>query len=243
MFDKLFERPPRSRTPKGMRIYAIGDIHGCASLLDQLLARIAAEEAADNVTAQLVFLGDYIDRGPDTRGVIERLLAVKADRPATVFLKGNHEDVFLAFLEDPAANADWLEWGGEELLASYGVRTTGAPQDIVRRLNENMPASHLEFLRSLELTRVIGDYLFVHAGIRPGVALDQQETRDLLWIRGEFHRAPEGLRPDKVVVHGHQPVKKAIDAGWRIGVDTGACFTGKLTAVALDGAARRFIST
>lgn len=243
MFGNPFEKRPLSRAPDGMRIYAVGDIHGCAGLLDDLMAQIRAEEKADKVNAQLVFLGDYIDRGPDTSGVIDRLLALKRERPGTVFLKGNHEDVFLSFLADPGANADWIEWGGGELLASYGVPSSGLLEDIVRRLSETMPADHLAFLRSLELTRVIGDYLFVHAVVRPGVPLDQQQERDLLWIRGEFHRAPEELRPEKVVVHGHQPVKKAVDARWRIGVDTGACFTGRLTAVALEGATRRFIST
>lgn len=240
MFGNIFKGPaPASSAPEGMRLYAVGDIHGCADLLDALMDKIAAEESAA-LRTQLVFLGDYLDRGPDSRGVIDRLLAVRQKRPDTVFLKGNHEDAFLDFLLDPGANADWIEWGGETTLQSYGVR---AADKVISRLNETMPDEHRRFLEALPLTAVFGDYLFVHAGVRPGVPLDQQQERDLLWIRGEFHRAPKEKRPDKIVVHGHEPERKPVDAGWRIGVDTGACFTGRLTAVVLEGTSRRFLST
>ena len=242
MFGKLFgPAPPVARAPEGVRIYAVGDIHGCADLLDRLMDLIAMEETP--LRKQLIFLGDYGDRGPDSRGVLDRLLEIGGAAPETVFLKGNHEAALLGFLDDPAANADWIDWGGAELLASYGTPPTGPLEDMALALREAIPAEHLDFLKSLELHRVMGDYLFVHAGLRPGVPLADQTERDLIWIRGEFHRAPAELRPKETVVHGHQPLKKPLDAGWRIDVDTGACFTGKLTAAVLEGATRRFLST
>lgn len=242
MFGNIFRsgKSP-SRVPDGVRIYAVGDIHGCAHLLDQLMVQIASEEK-DGAEARIVFLGDYIDRGPDSRGVIDRLLAIRRERPQTVFLKGNHEGVFLDYLDAPG-DLNWVKWGGEETAESYDVDPSASPDEIVRQLRESVPTTHIEFLRGLDLTYLCGDYLFVHAGLRPGVPLAEQVEQDLLWIRGEFHRAPKELRPEKIVVHGHQPLRKALDAGWRIDIDTGACFTGKLTAVVLEGAARRFIST
>ncbi len=243
MLKNLFGGQKKTaRAPDGVRIYAVGDVHGCAGHLDRLMATIAKDE--DGKPAQIVFLGDYLDRGPDSRAVVERLLAIRAERPGAVFLKGNHEDVFLAFLNDPVGNADWLEWGGAETLESYGVeRPLGRdPADLAVDLSARVPASHMEFLKGLELWRAFGDYLFVHAGLRPGVALEAQSEQDLLWIRGDFHHAAPDKRPDKVVVHGHQPLRKPLDAGWRIDVDTGACFGGRLTAVVLEGDSRRFIS-
>lgn len=233
-----------AKTPGGARICAIGDVHGCAGKLDALLERIAEDDARAGSAAQLVFLGDYVDRGADSRRVLERLIALSQTRADTVFLKGNHEDVLLAFLADPAGSAQWLHWGGVETLESYDVAAeAGAdPAAIAARARAAIPAAHLDFLRRLALYRVIGDYLFVHAGLRPGKPIEEQAEKDLLWIRGEFHRAPPSRRPAQVVVHGHQPVHKPLDAGWRIDVDTGACFGGELTAVMLAGEERRFIS-
>lgn len=234
----------KAKTPDGARICAIGDIHGCADKLDALIARIDADDAKSGARARLVFLGDYVDRGQDSRGVVDRLIALARERGDAVFLKGNHEDVFLAFLADPAANEDWLGWGGVETLESYGVaaRSEFDAAEIAASARARVPAAHLEFLRRLELYKVIGDYLFVHAGVRPGRPLEQQEESDLLWIRGEFHRAAPAERPAQVVVHGHQPLRKPLDAGWRIDVDTGACFGGELTGVLLEGESRRFIT-
>lgn len=246
MLKNLFgEKAAPSRAPEGMRLYAVGDVHGCADLLDRLMETIAAEDRAASTPSQIIFLGDYVDRGPDSRGVIDRLLRLHKERPETVFLKGNHEAVFLDFLTNAIEAADWLDWGGVETLQSYGVgdAATRDPDDLAEELRQKIPTEHIVFLQSLQLWRSFGDYLFVHAGFKPGKAIDAQDERDMLWIRSEFHNAPANLRPDKVVVHGHQPIKKALDAGWRIDVDTGACFTGHLTAVVLDGAARRFIST
>jgi serine/threonine protein phosphatase 1 len=246
MLKNLFgEKAPLARAPEGKRLYAIGDVHGCADLLDRLMDQIGSEERSAKKPSQLIFLGDYVDRGPDSRGVIDRLLKIRLERPETVFLKGNHEAVFLEFLDDAMEAADWLDWGGVETVQSYGVGdvATRDPVELAEELRARIPTEHLAFLKSLELWRVFGDYAFVHAGFKPGKAIGAQDERDMLWIRGEFHQAPPETRPDKVVVHGHQPIRKALDAGWRIDVDTGACFTGKLTAVVLDGAERRFIST
>jgi serine/threonine protein phosphatase 1 len=245
MLKNLFGNPQKlARAPVGERIYAIGDIHGCAALLDALLAKIDAEDAGP-LEKRLVFLGDYIDRGPDSRGVVARLVEIAARDPSAVFIKGNHEAVFLDFLNDPEQNAGWLDWGGIEMAMSYGVP---APErldseelaDVIRR---NMPPAHLALLQALPLSVELGDYYFVHAGVKPGVLLEQQSEDDQLWIRGEFHDAPPEQRPNKVIVHGHHPIKKALDAGWRVAVDTGAVFTGRLTAVVLEGENRRFIST
>ena len=193
----------------------------------------------------VIFLGDYVDRGPDSKGVLDRLIAFGKEWPKTVFLKGNHESIMLEFLDDPGEMLYWLDWGGEETLESCGLTDIiGRPgEDLEAELAQNLPSDHVKFLHSLPLTHVEGDYLFVHAGLRPGVPLEEQNEDDLLWIRRRFHKALVDERPEYTVVHGHQPVKKPEDAGWRIAVDTGACWSGKLTAVVLEGTERRFIST
>lgn len=230
--------------PDGKRIYAIGDIHGAAEILDTLLAKIE-KDAKGLENAQLIFLGDYVDRGPDSKGVIERLVTFKNDHESAIFLKGNHEAAMLDFLESPEEIIEWLEWGGDETLRSYGVAAPLAKSgaDLAADLAKAMPTPHLDFLKNLALTHREGDYFFVHAGIRPGIPLDDQEEDDLLWIRGRFHDAYEDERPDETIVHGHQPRKKPLDAGWRINVDTGACWSGMLSAVVLEGNKRRFLST
>lgn len=243
MIGKLFGgAKPSAAVPAGERLYAVGDIHGCAALLDSLLSRIESDGAGD---FRLIFLGDYVDRGPDSKTVIDRLIRVKQDRPGTVFLKGNHEQAMLDFLAAPDLNEEWLHWGGDRTLESYGLANiwTKHPDDLAREFAARLPQSHRNFLSSLELWRVFGDYAFVHAGFRPGVAIEAQSEQDCLWIRGDFHNADIDKRPDKVVVHGHHPVKKPLDAGWRIDIDTGAVWSDALTAVVLEGTTRRFIST
>lgn len=243
MLGKLFQKKDSAEAPAGKRIYAIGDIHGCADLLDDLLD-IIAEDAADT-ERQLVFLGDYVDRGPDSSGVVDRLIALKRDTPSTIFLKGNHEALMLDYLSAPNQTEQWLDWGGEETLQSYGISPVSgrSNEGLAATLKAKLPQDHFSFLRSLALMHLEGDYLFVHAGLRPGVALNDQQEEDMLWIRKKFHKASAGERPDQVVVHGHHPVEKPLDAGWRIDVDTGACWSGRLTAVALEGTTRRFLST
>jgi serine/threonine protein phosphatase 1 len=244
MLGRIFGRKqPHAAVPEGQRLYAIGDIHGCAGLLDALFAMIGLD--SQGVDRRLVFLGDYVDRGPDSRGVIERLLKVKADEPQTIFLKGNHEQAMLDFLQAPDLGEEWLHWGGDKTLESYGVADIWRkhPDALARELEDRMPQPHRAFLRSLDLWRIIGDYAFVHAGFRPGVALEDQRAEDCLWIRGEFHNADADKRPRETVVHGHHPVKWPTDAGWRINVDTGAVWSDALTAAVLEGTTRRFLST
>lgn len=244
MLGRLFgQKLQAAALPEGERVYAIGDIHGCDMLLDALLSRIETDRAG--APARLVFLGDYVDRGAGSKAVIERLVAVKRDNPNVVFLKGNHEQAMLDFLERPDHNEEWLHWGGDKTLESYGVANIWSthPQDLAAALSAALPPSHLDFLKTLELWATIGDYAFVHAGFKPGVPMDEQVEADCLWIRSEFHNADADKRPDRTVVHGHHPVKKPVDAGWRIDVDTGAVWSDALTAVVLEGTTRRFIST
>lgn len=243
MLNKLFSSKPPASTPPGARLFAIGDIHGRLDLLDALLARLD-DEGAREPGGQLIFLGDYIDRGPAIKEVVERLVAVRTERPASMFLLGNHEQVLAEFIASPERRADWLDWGGEETAASYGVPRPEqkTPRALADALSQLMPPSHRAFLAQLAPSATLGDYFFAHAGVRPGVPLDLQSIDDLLWIRDAFHNARPDQRPDKVVVHGHHPVRKPLDLGWRIAVDTGAVYGGKLTAVALDGVTRKFIS-
>jgi len=245
MIGKFFQpKTASAAAPEGERLYAVGDIHGCAGLLGDLMEKIDLEDAGA-AKKRLIFLGDYVDRGENSKGVIDRLLSIRAQHPDAIFLKGNHEQAILDFLDAPDSNEDWLHWGGDKTLESYGVAEiwSKTPARLAAELNERVAPSHLDFLSSLELWRVLGDYVFVHAGFRPGVALAEQTEEDCLWIRATFHNAaPEG-RPKEVVVHGHHPVKKPQDHGWRIAVDTGAVWSDALTAVVLEGTTRRFIST
>lgn len=251
----LFNSQKASATvPDGTRVYAIGDIHGRADLLQSLLDAIRADlEGAGTIRdLRLIFLGDYIDRGAQSRAVIDRLVTLKTAPqgvsgdpvPSVHFLLGNHEASMIDFLLEPDAHDAWLDWGGVETLQSYGVTATtlAGPTAVAEAMAGALPEAHLHFLRDLELTHTVGDYFFAHAGILPGTPLAEQKTDDLLWIRDRFHNADKTERPDKVIVHGHHPVKKPEDHGWRIAVDTGAVWTGCLTAVVLEGATRRFMS-
>lgn len=222
---------------------AIGDVHGCNDLLIRLLAKI--DERYEGRSYKLVFLGDYVDRGPDSRGVLDTLLRVRRDRPDSVFLKGNHEQAMLDFLGSPHEAEAWLSWGGEETLASYGIPIQ-LPVDVVgiqESLAGALPDSHFEFLMSLTLRHDVGNYLFVHAGLNPDKSVEEQHENDLLWIRDDFFNRGKGQFGDKVVVHGHTPIKSPTDHAWRINVDTGAVWSSKLSAVAIEGDKRTFITT
>jgi len=227
---------------EGELVYAIGDIHGRYDLLKALLAKIAADVAkrAAGRRPILIFLGDYVDRGPDSAKVVEALLWLQRRGDLDVrLLKGNHEAAMLDFLEDPAAAAAWLQFGGVETLASYGVLSPEAEDgaaglDRARdELLERMPASHLKLLQGLELMLQVGDCAFVHAGVRPRTALAAHDAQDLLWIRKPFLEAPGPF--EKVIVHGHTWISDRPQVfDHRIGVDTGAFATGALTAVRLE---------
>lgn len=237
------EQAPQPIVPPGRRIYAIGDIHGRLDLLDLLLERIAGDDERGD--AELIFLGDLVDRGDDSRGVVDRLLALRDTRSAR-FLMGNHEEVFLRALEGDLKALRFLtRIGGRETLLSYGISEEQYRaldyDDLLVLAQKLVPATHRAFLASFERWIEIGDYLFVHAGLRPGVALADQQQSDLCWIRGEFldHRESFG----KIVVHGHSITDEVDERPNRIGIDTGAFASGRLTALGLEGAMRWYLST
>lgn len=221
-----------AQLPPGQRVYAVGDVHGCIDQLTALHQAIAEDLAARPVAdALLVHLGDYVDRGPDSAAVVT-LLAAGPPVPGlpTINLMGNHEFMMLDALvsgEEPSAEL-WLSNGGADTLYSWGVPRTTKQVDWASRI----PVPHLLFLRDLALMHQQGPYLFVHAGIRPGVRLRQQARQDLLWIREPFlsSKADLGL----VVVHGHTPTKEPVVRANRIGIDTGAVMGGMLTCAVLE---------
>jgi serine/threonine protein phosphatase 1 len=235
-----------SRLPDGQRVYAIGDVHGCDAQFATLLERIATDDAA-RAPAQttVILLGDLVDRGPDSAGVIARAAAM-ADGPFAVrYIAGNHEEMLLgAYDGDPDALRGFCRNGGRETLLSYGLSPTDYERldyaEVAAAMQTIVPPAHVAFLRGMEDMLRIGDYAFVHAGIRPGVALDAQSSRDLRWIRRTFLEH-EG-RHEKVVVHGHTIEPEPVNRRWRIGVDTGAYTGGPLTALVLDGEERAFLS-
>lgn len=250
LFSKLFaqRKPAAPPTTAGRLIYAVGDVHGRHDLLQPLLRDIAADalESAPPARPMLVFLGDYVDRGPDSAKVIDLVLEMESSGAfETRALKGNHEEALLEFLADPAFGPTWFEHGGGATLAAYGVSPPATRTDMGAWAAARdafaavLPARHLRFCETLELMVTVGDYAFVHAGVRPGVPLDQQSEKDLLWIRGEFLEARPGF--DKVIVHGHTPMQSPQLLPHRLGVDTGAYATGVLTAVRLDDSGQRLL--
>lgn len=247
----MSEPQPQAHRVDGRLIYAIGDVHGRYDLLTDLLGQIATDIAARAAGRRplLIFCGDYIDRGPDTAKVMEALLWLQADGRVEVrLLMGNHEEAFLQALTNPKASQRWLQVGGRATLRSYDV---GVPDDLddaaachraCTSLAEGMPPSHLAVLRTLEMMVVVGDYAFVHAGVRAGVALGDQTPRDLLWIRDDF--LSETRRFEKRIVHGHSwSTAEPEVLPNRINIDTGAFKTGVLTAVRLEDDGLAFLQT
>ncbi len=231
---------PAHKVPDDTRVYAIGDIHGRLDLLEAVEGLVLDDAAeAPERRKVVVYLGDYVDRGPESRGVIEHLLAAPLDGFEAVHLIGNHESMMLDFLEDPSVGPGWMWNGGDATLASYGVAApsawTGRDRLAAARdeLERALPPGHRDFLAGLALSHREGGYLFVHAGIRPGVALDQQDPTDLMWIREEFlgSTADHGVK----VVHGHTIAERPVMLDNRIGIDTGAYLTGRLTCLMLAG--------
>lgn len=231
-------RKTKPRVPVNTRIYAVGDVHGCADLLAALLNRIDHDLRTRPVEHALqVFLGDYIDRGPDSRAVIDLLIG-RQRQHQTVFLKGNHEAYALSVLTDPSVLAEWLRIGGIPTLVSYGVKPSGrtdrqSAQDTALAFRKALPDSHCRFLEGLSLSFCCGDFFFTHAGVRPGVPLQKQSAEDLLWIREDFllHEGDFGM----VVVHGHTPAMEPDIRQNRINIDTGAYATRRLTCLVLEG--------
>jgi serine/threonine protein phosphatase 1 len=233
--------------PQGQLVYAIGDIHGRADLLALLLAEIESDSARskDAKRRTLVFLGDYIDRGHDSRRVVDMVLD---DLPAGFdahFLKGNHEAIMLDFLDDPSYLGHWLANGADATFRSYGLDVAelvgrGAAPEVWRRaFLASLPETHRDFFEALELAVSFGDYFFVHAGVRPGVPLEAQDPNDMIWIRGPFLQSEDDF--GKIVVHGHTPAREPVIRANRIGIDTGAVFTDRLTALRLENGSRRLM--
>jgi serine/threonine protein phosphatase 1 len=203
------------------RILAIGDVHGCNRRLRQLLDRVEIDPRTD----ALVFVGDYLDRGPDARGTIDTLLDIEATHPNTVFLRGNHESMFLNYYSEGRDEALFLYNGGMSTLDSYGLSLAEA------RRGSGFPESHLHFLSALPLVHETEQYLFVHAGVRPGIPLAEQAPEDLLWIRHEFIESSEDF--GRIVVFGHTPLPEPLISTNKIGIDTGAVYGGRLTCIEL----------
>lgn len=232
--------------PAGTRIYAIGDIHGRADLLRNMLERIGADRKQRPVERPiLLFIGDYIDRGPSSREVIDILLKCR-DSGESIFLKGNHEAFITRFLKEPAVLGDWRQCGGLETLLSYGLKPSFTPDEGERvklsgELAAAMSVDQRAFLNSLPLSFQCGGFLFVHAGIRPDIPLADQVEEDLLWIREDFlgSEAPFGV----FVVHGHTPVREPELRSNRINIDTGAFATGRLTCAVIEGSTITTLST
>ena len=249
-FKKTAVRRPldTARVPDGQRVYAIGDIHGRNDLLRLLLRQIEADDAARGAADTLIiFLGDLMDRGEDSAGVIETAMALRDSSRKVRFLMGNHEEVFVRACRknDSKTTRFFLRIGGEETVLSYPITRaeyiTLDMEQLSERLATLVPESHLEFIESFADQIIIGDYVFVHAGIRPGVPLSEQKPTDLRWIREEFVDQRGDL--EKVVVYGHTIYDEVEERGSRIGIDTGAYASGKLTALALEGGERWYLQT
>lgn len=235
-----------ARAPEGMRLYAIGDVHGRLDLLAVMHRAIAAEIARDGVADwRIVHLGDYVDRGPDSRGVIDFLIDKRERDARNLCLGGNHEQGLLDFLEMPSATSLFVRFGGIETARSYGVDLSagrigaGPIGQGHAALSAAIPPSHIEFLLSLPRSITFGDFFFCHAGIRPGTPLERQDPHDLVWIRDEF-LAHTGLY-EKVIVHGHTPGSVADIRPNRVNLDSFACGSGTLSALAVDGAGKRIL--
>jgi serine/threonine protein phosphatase 1 len=244
--ERLEVQGRRPSLPAGLRIYAVGDIHGRLDLLGELLSRIDADLALrPAVRPVFVFLGDYIDRGPCSRETIDRLIEHRGANEC-VFLKGNHEQIAIKCLTDPSLFDRWMRLGGVETLVSYGV----APENLVNgkqivelqaAFHRALPQAHFGFFRDQQTSFACGDFFFAHAGVRPRIELSRQTENDLLWIREEFLSSSEDF--GKTVVHGHTPTREIEVRPNRINIDTGAFATGRLTCLVIEESSLSFIDT
>lgn len=246
LFRRLFsaaERAAPPALPPGQRAYAIGDVHGCRALFDALVAEIERDDIGrPPAQTTIILLGDLIDRGPDSAGVIAAARRLAQRRPVRL-LMGNHEEMLLASLDSPEVLRDFLRFGGRETVLSYGVDPAAYhAADLAGTrvlIDRHLPAEDIAFIRGFEDSVTLGDYHFVHAGVRPGVPLDEQKASDMHWIRGEFLAHEDGF--GAVIVHGHTIFAKPQVKRGRIGIDTGAYSTGRLTALGLEGTTRWLI--
>jgi len=243
LFDRGESAQPTAAVPPGQRVYAVGDIHGRLDLFEALIAAIEADDAASPAAeTTVILLGDLVDRGPDSAGVVARARAWQGERAVRI-LMGNHEEMFLASFDKAETLRHFLRFGGKETVLSYGLDrrayVQASVEEVQAMMHQAVPVEDRAFLESFEDTIAIGDYLFVHAGIAPGVPLEEQRQHDLRWIREPFlsHEEPHGA----VIVHGHTIRSEPDDRGNRIGIDTGAYNLGKLTALVLEGSERRYL--
>lgn len=238
--------------PEGRLIYAIGDVHGRADRLAALIGLIRQDVQRIGplpLKPTLMLLGDYVDRGPHSREVIDAILALEADPDfQTIALRGNHDQFLLDFLKDGSSGGAWLQYGGGATLASYGVlppmqrSDQQGWRDTAQALTKALPATHVDFLNRTRLVAVLGDFVFVHAGVRPGTKLEDQDPWDVMSIRKPFLANREPMA-GKVVVFGHTAMDEPLVERHKIGVDTGAYATGVLTALRIFEAERGFINT
>jgi serine/threonine protein phosphatase 1 len=250
------QRPEEYRVPaaprlfdvgEGRRVYAIGDIHGRCDLLEQMILKIVADQTdrAPVKDFRLILLGDLIDRGPESAAVVETALALSQQWPGFTCVKGNHEEVFAdVFTGDPRALRFFRAIGRDTLL-SYGMESElideSDDETLHREILAHVPEAHRDFITDLPNYVEVGDYLFVHAGIRPGIPVEEQDGEDLRWIREDF--LASGAEHPHMVVHGHSITEYIDEQPNRIGIDTGAYISEKLTAIGLEGMERWFLST
>jgi len=237
------------QVPENSRVYTIGDIHGKVDTLQKIHALIIDDAASvpSHIKLFVIYLGDYIDRGMHSREVIDLLIDSPLPGFESVYLRGNHDQEMLNFLNSPDVNAPWLDMGGSETAYSYGVRV---PKDALATkrlyhirddLSSKLPASHLHFLKELKSSYTLGDYFFAHAGINPENGLTSQSTRDLVWGNKKFLKSNDDF--GKVVVHGHTVSDEPVIRDNRISIDTGAFLSNVLTCLVLEKETRRFLST
>lgn len=231
---------------QGTVVYAVGDVHGCYEELRSLERKIVADAAGLDRMKLIIMLGDYVDRGPSSAGVIDHLLQPPPEGFRRICLAGNHETAFLDYIDGKLARDLWLSGGGGPTLLSYGLDLAHlanlySSTEIDRVIRSNIPPEHVEFLRSLPIMAYSQQVAFVHAGIRPGIGLEEQDERDLLYIRKDFFDGVHLL--DRWVIHGHTPVKLPELRGRRLNVDTGAYMTGRLTAVRIGAKGGRFLTS
>ena len=232
--------------PEGQRVYAIGDVHGRLDLLEDMIGQVEHDDRArGSAQTQIILLGDLVDRGPDSAGVVERLIGLAETRGNVRFILGNHEEIFLRALDgDIESLRLFVRIGGRETILSYGVSEQdyerGDYAELLALVQAHVPERHITFLKEFEDRIEIGDYVFVHAGLRPGVPIEEQRRADMRWIRSSFLDSDAEF--GKLVVHGHSISEEIVERPNRIGLDTGAFATGKLSALGLEGTDRWFLS-